>query len=244
MACPHDFFDLEGDFVFQSEETLDQGAYRRLAVRYPLFHYSAMYWARHFSSCDAIAPDALREAVMRLTERNSPRLKNWLRYSWHENSMNIPYPQGFSPLTTACFFNHPVLLRSLLENCRPQYEKDIEAGLSWAARICNNEVIEVLLRTELKPNLIAGMTPRGITAQLGHADVVRLLIADERVNVGLGGWGGRSPLSLAASTGSLDVVNLLLRHGKIEPDSQDVNHWTPLFWAVGGNHPDVVRMLS
>ncbi|EAT88511.2 hypothetical protein SNOG_04751 [Parastagonospora nodorum SN15] len=54
---------------------------------------------------------------------------------------------------------------------------------------------------------------------------------------------GRTALSFAAGNGHVDVVESLLNHGAYEPDDQDYTSWTPFFWAVQGDHADIVRLF-
>jgi ankyrin repeat protein len=80
-----------------------------------------------------------------------------------------------------------------------------------------------------------------LAAHNGHEDVVRLLLADERVNVNAKDGHGRTTLSLAASDGHEAVVRLRLESDRV--DVNEVCYGTPLSAAASNGHEAVVRLL-
>jgi ankyrin repeat protein len=54
---------------------------------------------------------------------------------------------------------------------------------------------------------------------------------------------GRTPLSIAAASGFAEVTRLLLAHEHTQPDLPDDDQWTPLFWAISGNHLYLLMVL-
>jgi len=59
-----------------------------------------------------------------------------------------------------------------------------------------------------------GATPLLIACELGHADIAKLLLFDERTNVNFSGANGRTPLWLASQNGHLMILKLILATDK------------------------------
>src|SRR5262249_48844431 len=75
-------------------------------------------------------------------------------------------------------------------------------------------------------------TPLSLAAQSGQDAVVKLLLANGRVDPDSKDSDGRTPLSLAAQSGHDAVVKLLLANGRVDPDSKDSDGRTPLSLAA------------
>jgi len=241
----HDPIGLEGDFILKDESVVEAEACESVAKRYKLFEYSAVHWAEHFSSCNMIAPQNLREAVLCLSENGSTRFSNWFRYYWFHTGMDLPYPQDFDPFIVASFFGHSTILLSLLYGANSCGPKNTAYALYWASRMGHQDIVEILLRTNVEPDsrTVDRQSPLNVAAQFGHSEILKLLTEDERVNVNFKGKAGRTAISLAAAHGHLEPVKILLNHEHIEADSGDFSQWTPPFWAVGGNYLTIVRLL-
>lgn len=237
---------LEDYTIFKDQSSLDAEVCELLSTRYQLFDYAARYWAENFACCENLAPEQLREDIIQLTERSSCRLNNWLKYFWLQGGIEYTFPDDFDSLKVTSFFNQSRLLSHLLdERAITTTQLDIDRALFWAARRGWADTTDILLRNHAEPNstVVDRQTPLNISAERGHLDVVKLLLADERTDVNLKGKSGRLPLSLASGNGHLPVVKLVINHALCLPDEADHNQWTPLFWAVGGNHLDVVSTL-
>jgi ankyrin repeat protein len=87
-----------------------------------------------------------------------------------------------------------------------------------------------------------GRTPLSFVAGEGHADIVKLLLA-EQINADSKDWDNGTPLSWAARNGQGDVVELLLEKGA-DPESKDTMYGrTPLSWAAENGQETMVEML-
>ncbi|KAF7182640.1 hypothetical protein CNMCM7691_002301 [Aspergillus felis] len=82
-----------------------------------------------------------------------------------------------------------------------------------------------------------------IASYLGLAPVVKLLLANEKVDVNSRDTYGLTALSLAAENGHEAVVKLLLDTGKVDVNSRDSNGRTPLSLAAESGHEAVVKLL-
>jgi len=88
-----------------------------------------------------------------------------------------------------------------------------------------------------------GRTPLSWGAQNGHEAVVRMLLAQDDVDVDLKDNNGRTPLSWATENRHEAVVRLLLEQDDVDVNSKDINGRTPLLWAAENGHEAVVRLL-
>jgi ankyrin repeat protein len=240
-----DHLGLEEDHVFKDQRVLEEETCSSLAQQYEFFDYSATHWGEHFAVCQSIAQERVREAVLRLTESTSCILTNWFKYFWIKTNMEYPFPEGFDTITVAAFFNLSILLHESLERDKFYDQSKKDRALFWAARMGSPNAVEVLLQYNGNPNHrgIDLHTPLTVSAQHGHLDVVKILLAESRTEVASKGKSGRSALSFAAGNGHSEIVEVLLNHRNCQPEDQDNNHWTALFWAVGGDHTDIVLHL-
>jgi ankyrin repeat protein len=88
-----------------------------------------------------------------------------------------------------------------------------------------------------------GWTPLHSASYSGHVEVVNLLLASDKVDVGMKNIYGRTPLSHAAERGHEIVAKLLLETGKVEVDCKDNTGRTPLFYAAKDGHEDLLQLL-
>src|ERR1700722_10044357 len=86
-------------------------------------------------------------------------------------------------------------------------------------------------------------SPLSIAAQYGHEAVVKLLLAQDDVDINSKDRGGRTPLLWAARRGHEAVVKLFLARDDIDVDSKDSGGRTPLSWAVSNGNEAVVKQF-
>ena len=240
-----DAVDIFGTLL-QIEEEFDASACTRITHRYKLFEYAATSWAQHFAESQAINPAPLKGVALRLSEKGQPNFSNWFRFYWANRAVNIPYPSDFDALVIAAFFDHYSCVEILLSRAESEVQHSLPTALYWASRNGNYQSVIRLLQTAVEPDSkrIDRQSPLCIAAQLGHLEVVKALVADNRVNVNFEGRDRRSPLSMAAGSGNIELVKFLLSDERIEPDQEDSKWRTPLFWAIDGNHPSIIRLFT
>jgi ankyrin repeat protein len=88
---------------------------------------------------------------------------------------------------------------------------------------------------------VGGLTPLMAAAQLGRADMARLLIRRGARITARSGC-GQTALAYAASSGDADTIVLLLQSGA-DPNVTDAFGNTPLIWASQCGDADKVRAL-
>ena len=85
-----------------------------------------------------------------------------------------------------------------------------------------------------------------MAAQLGHVDVVNLLLHagedPDRFNPE-GAHAHSTPLHQAALAGHLEIVRLLVGRGASTTQPDKIHNGTPLGWAVFGRHKEVENFL-
>ncbi len=240
-----DSVDIFGTLL-QDEEEFDAGACTRISHRYKLFEYAATSWARHFAESQETIPAPFKGMALRLSAKGEPKFSNWFRFYWANKGVNIPYPSDFDALVIAAYFDHYSSLEILLSRPESEGQHSLPTALYWASRNGNYESVIRLLQTAVEPDskLIDRQSPLCIAAQLGHLEVVKALVADDRVNFNFEGRDRRSPLSMAAGSGNIELAKFLLSDERIKPDHEDSKRRTPLFWAIDGNHPGIIRLFT
>lgn len=249
VTSPVDTTNLEDqlglDNIFKDPEDIDEDC-NVIAQRYVFFDYAATFWAEHYSQCESIASDSIKEAVRQLTATSSYVQQNWMRYYWIKKNMEYPFPDNFEAIEVSAFFNLTILLAEILKNTENGIGVEKKArALFWAARMSSLGCIKLLLEHGIDPNGVSidRQTPLTVSAQYGHIEAVQLLLQAPNINVSLRAKSGRSALSFAAGNGHVEIVEALLENGAFVPDDQDNKHWTPIFWAVQGDHASIVQML-
>ncbi len=241
-----DPFDIGEDTILQDPAVVESGACKSIAERYTLFDYSAMHWARHFSSCSEICPQTLVESAMSVSESNGNANIGWFRYYWFYAEVGFDYPLDFTPFIIACFFCHLASIKSLLSSGSPPNQDALGRGLYWASRMGHRDVVDYLLRYQVSADskTVHGQTPLVAAAEFDHVEVVELLLALDNTDVNYRSYRGRTPLSIAAANGHYEVVRRLLDHQRVQPEIPDSNEWTPIFWAISGKYLNILKMLA
>ena len=88
-----------------------------------------------------------------------------------------------------------------------------------------------------------GLTALHWAAKLGHVRIVRLLLADDRVDVNYRSQTGGTALHIAAENGHAEVVQLLLGSDKIDVNSKDEYGRTPMNYAMLQTHFGIIELL-
>ena len=82
-----------------------------------------------------------------------------------------------------------------------------------------------------------------LMAQNGHADCVRVMLADARVDPCLSDDQGGDALMCAAGNNRAAVVDMLLEDGRADPNRLDQMGFTALMGAVGSGSVGAVQSL-
>ncbi|KAI1387916.1 ankyrin repeat-containing domain protein [Hypoxylon trugodes] len=108
-------------------------------------------------------------------------------------------------------------------------------------------LVRMLLEEGLDPeerDNTAKLTPLAIAAEMGHEEVVELLLADHRVDPNSRGGDGWTSLMLAAMGGHESIVELLLKKDGLDVNTvDDIYQCTPLYWAARQGREGVLRLL-
>lgn len=88
-----------------------------------------------------------------------------------------------------------------------------------------------------------GRTALQYAARLGHAGVVRALLAVRGIGINVADLGGWTPLASAAHAGRLGCLELLLRKDGVDVNQGSVSGQTPLHRACRHGHAGCIRAL-
>lgn len=105
-----------------------------------------------------------------------------------------------------------------------------------AAELNNIWLVRKLMEQGINPSISDNAAIKA-TSRRGYADIVELLLTDERVDPTVG---DNAPLIFAAREGYADVAEVLLRDGKVDPSTRDN---LALMTAVDNGRTEVVEVL-
>ena len=88
-----------------------------------------------------------------------------------------------------------------------------------------------------------GDTPLHRACRFGRLDIVKMLLAQEKIEVNKGNKGGASSFFLASQEGHKEVVSLLLADPRIDPNKPSKNEATPFLVACQEGHREMVALL-
>jgi ankyrin repeat domain-containing protein 50 len=241
-----DPYDIGEVTILRDPEVVESEACKIIAERYSLFDYSAMHWARNFSSCNGTCPQTLVESALAISDSYEIAKIGWFRYYWFYAGVGSEYPRDFTPFVIACFFCHLASIKSLLDGGLQQDQDALGSGLYWASRMGHRDVVDYLLRYCVAPDskTVNGQTPLTAAAEFDHVQVVELLLQADATDVNYRNYRGRTPLSFAAANGHYEVVRRLLDHQRVQPEIPDYDKRTPIFWAIDGKHLNILNMLA
>lgn len=154
---------------------------------------------------------------------------------------------GFTPLHLAAQYNHPAVIRALLDvganvNARNQWNQTPLWQAAWQAWHGNTEAAHVLVAHGAQIDVAdaKGYTPLQMAARAGNAPMVKYLL-DEGADVNHVNNKGRTPLYQAVIGDHIQAAKLLLKHGA-DPNAK-AGEWTPLRVALEDGYLDMADLL-
>ena len=149
------------------------------------------------------------------------------------------------------FENH-VSSAMLLSNWGDNWDRKLRrsnsmgfTGLHGVAHLGIVETAVALLemkKWDLSATDMAGNTAILWAARRGHGEIVKILLASNRIAGNIPDTDGRTPLSWAASLAHKGIVKLLLKND-VDPDTPDRDGRTPLSWAAEFGREGITKML-
>lgn len=156
------------------------------------------------------------------------------------------------PLSVACRNEHVELVKYLLGDPRVDVNLPNRRGevpLMVACKGGSDELFRLVLdHDEVDVNHCpqgeeAGVTPLIYAAQFNKVEMVRLLLADPRVDLAARDDDGCMAIHMACFGGSVEAMRLFLDDPRTDVNMKDREDLTPLFAACQEGHTEIVRML-
>ncbi|HSW76337.1 MAG TPA: ankyrin repeat domain-containing protein [Candidatus Saccharimonadales bacterium] len=124
-------------------------------------------------------------------------------------------------------------------------KKYIEIILFGACAYGNIEIVRKLLRFDININASDkyGRTSLFAAVERGHIEIVKLLLANSKVDVNKATHFGMTPLFIAAQEGKADIVELFLGDPRTEINKANIDGVTPLFMAAQEGKKEVVKLF-
>ena len=153
-----------------------------------------------------------------------------------DNSLSTPF--HWAVATQSC----PIISQLLSDERVNQNHLDKQGrnALSWAAEYGAADVVQLLIRSphiEIGQKDPRGRTPLSYAAQHGHLDILKLFIKSKRVDLLDQDKDRRNAHSWAAAQRESSVLRYLIRQCPAGADVEDIDGWTPLFWALEVDPP-------
>jgi ankyrin repeat protein len=229
---------------------LDDSTEQTLVQRFPLFHYSALYWRYHalFSNVSLHIKDGLENLFVSA----QPYLSRWILFSgmkdgsW-EGADSSERVEEAIPMYYAALFGFHDIVEKLIGD-HPEYMElwGGPNGTALHAAATNNrvKVVQSLLNHGADVNSLGPqrLTPLHIASQYGSLDVGQFLL-EHGADVTAKKEDCWTALHLAASNGYLELVRMLLGHDADIIDVQNSFGWTPLSVATMLRRVFIVRFL-
>ncbi|XP_062280593.1 CARD- and ANK-domain containing inflammasome adapter protein [Scomber scombrus] len=158
--------------------------------------------------------------------------------------LNAGAKVDYDVINEAIKLNQESIVRLLLANTRGALSEEVlAAALFSAVRQNQDGVVAALIDNGANVNMSdeQGYTPLLLSAELGHAEVFRVLVAKEaKLDATLSDLS--SALHLAVHSGSVTIVQTLLER-ELDPNRAGPNLQTPLHLAAQFNRSDLVGLL-
>ena len=169
--------------------------------------------------------------------------------------VNMKGSEGNTALARACDQGNQAMVELLLSHLEVDVNtvgEDELTPLLCAARGGNKAIVELLLaRKEIQVNHrgskdqpdIRGKSALIWAGEMGHSDIVQLLVRHPEVEINMKDEDGYTGLIWAADNGFLDAVTEFLKHPKIDVNAVDLDGHSALTWAADRGHTAIVSLL-
>ncbi|XP_078115723.1 CARD- and ANK-domain containing inflammasome adapter protein [Sander vitreus] len=158
--------------------------------------------------------------------------------------LNAGAQVDYDVINEAIKLNEESILHLLLGNPRGALsEEALSSALFSAVEQNHDGLVTTLIDSGAKVNMLdkQGYTPLLLSAELGHTEVFRVLVAKQaKLDATLSDLS--SALHLAVYGGSVPMVQMLLKKG-LDPDITGPKGQTPLHLAAQCNRPELVDVL-
>ncbi|KAM9385858.1 CARD- and ANK-domain containing inflammasome adapter protein [Pholidichthys leucotaenia] len=166
----------------------------------------------------------------------------------NEKSVSVLLKAGakvdYDIINEALKLNQRTILQLLLANARGVLSKDaLGSALFSAVKQNHDGAVSALIDSGADVNICdnKGFTPLLLSAELGHTEVLRVLVAKQaRLEDTLSDKS--SALHLAVHNGAVPIVQTLLEKG-LDPNITGAKAQTPLHTAAHHNRPDIIDLL-
>ncbi|KAE8165265.1 hypothetical protein BDV40DRAFT_297588 [Aspergillus tamarii] len=233
---------LSMEQLFRFSRVTPIGDFEVLLKQYPLFTYSAQYWASH-----CLIQQGSYELVLSLLqdETTSAACGQALAIGEEKFWCRSSAPLQISGSHLAVYYGLNDILQGLIENSSQINTPDMngETPLSWAVRRGSQSVVKLLLEKGADPNTRDNQvrTPLSRAAEQGCKTMVKLLL-DNSADPSNMDRDGRSSLSWAAEKDHEEVVRLHLEKD-VDLEFKDKHGRTPLSWAAKNGHTAAADLL-
>ncbi|KIW15313.1 hypothetical protein PV08_05358 [Exophiala spinifera] len=183
-----------------------------------LYDYAAQNWVTHFRGARMDDDHVMVSRASGLCHQDPETPLSWFKRYWGSKRLSelMVYPKGLDSLIIASFCGLDCVVKLLLEM------DDINVNS--------------------KDDRYKG-TPLMWAAEYGHEGVVKLLIANNEIDIDSENSQRRTPLSFAAELGHENVVKILLESGKVSADGRSNHGRTPFSYAASRGNVRIAELL-
>ena len=249
---PHESMNMDQSPVFEHGEfgirsLFRHEAYGRSGKRPTFFDYCALHWTTHVARAgySIVEDSGFVETIMKICEKNSYILRNWLDCYWSTLAPRKQRPQNFDPLVVSSFFGLELVVRHLIDKGLVNTSISGPAAVYWAAMEGKSKIVDDLLLEKVSSSFEgpSGWTPLICAAAAGHVEVIESLLSTGGADINAKTPDGRTALSYAVNNCHLPVTKSLLQHDDIDVNKTDDGKDTPLIYCTNEGDLEIFKLL-
>ncbi|MCA7009972.1 ankyrin repeat domain-containing protein [Wolbachia endosymbiont of Tribolium confusum] len=167
--------------------------------------------------------------------------------------INIKDRAEFTALHKAAYSGQLDVVKLLISKGADVHARTIEGSTPLHSAIMSENkttvkaIVEELIKAGADPDIkdyTDSKTPLHIAAQNGLAEVVKVLLDTQKIEVDAkDNTFGNTALQAAAQNGHTKIVELLISTKKVDVNTTDKNNFTPLYSAAQNGHKAVAKVL-